>query len=347
MKKYAFLFLLVVSGLAVSAQSSRDGILYLNKSLSADAIRQVEANTSGGGIQVTGVNASEARIEVYVSGNNRRLSGLTKEDIQKRLDEDYNFSVTVDNHKLTAIAKTKKGFHNWRESLNISFAIFVPSATSTDLNTSGGGISLKGLSGEQNFSTSGGGLDVKEVAGHINGHTSGGGIYVADSKDDIELETSGGGIEALRCSGRIKLNTSGGGLKLTDLQGTITAVTSGGGVKGEKIKGELSTHTSGGNIDLEELSASLDASTSGGNIDVEIIEPGKYVKLRNSGGRIDLRIPKNTGFNLRINADKIKTETLSNFSGTLEENEIDGSINGGGIPVTVNAGSGRMNLSFK
>lgn len=347
MKKYALLFLLVVSGVAVSAQSSHDGILYLNKSLSADAIQQVEANTSGGGIQVTGVNASDARIEVYVSGNNHRFSGLTKEAIQKRLDEDYNFSVTVANHKLTAIAKTKKGFHNWKESLNISFAIFVPSATSTELYTSGGGISLKGLSGEQHFSTSGGGLDLKELTGHIDGHTSGGGIYVADSKDDIELETSGGGIEALRCRGKIKLNTSGGGLKLTDLQGTITAVTSGGGVKGEKIKGELSTHTSGGNIDLEELSASLDASTSGGNIDVDIIEPGKYVKLRNSGGRIDLRIPKNTGFNLRINADKIKTETLSNFSGTLEENEIDGSVNGGGIPVTVNAGGGRMNLSFK
>ena len=54
MKKYALLFLLVASGIAVSAQSSRDGILYLNKSLSADAIQQVEANTSGGGIQVTG-----------------------------------------------------------------------------------------------------------------------------------------------------------------------------------------------------------------------------------------------------------------------------------------------------
>ena len=95
------------------------------------------------------------------------------------------------------------------------------------------------------------------------------------------------------------------------------------------------------------LSASLDASTSGGNIAVEIKEAGKYVKRRNSGGRIDLRIPKNAGFTLRINAEKIKTDALSNFSGSLKENEIDGSVNGGGIPVTVNAGGGRINLSFR
>ncbi|MDP4129394.1 MAG: hypothetical protein Q8939_04470 [Bacteroidota bacterium] len=347
MKEYVILLLLVSAGIAASAQSSKEGILYLNKSLAADAVNEVDANTSGGGIQVSGVNASEARIEVYVSGNNGRFSGLSKEEIQKRMDADYNLSVTVSNHKLTAVAKTKKGFHNWRESLNISFAIYVPSQSSTQLYTSGGGISLANLSGRQEFSTSGGGLNIKQVTGHSNGHTSGGGIYVADSKDDIDLETSGGGIEAIRCSGKIKLNTSGGGLELTDLEGTVSAVTSGGSVKGDKIKGELSTHTSGGNIDLEELSASLDASTSGGNIEVEINEPGKYVKLRNSGGRIDLRIPRNTGFNLRINADKIKTEALSNFSGSLEENEIDGSLNGGGIPVTVNAGGGRMNLSFK
>ena len=136
-------------------------------------------------------------------------------------------------------------------------------------------------------------------------------------------------------------------MELKDLDGIISATTSGGGVNGEKIKGELSTHTSGGNINLEDLSASLDASTSGGNIEVGINEPGKYIKLRNSGGKIDLRIPKNTGFNLRINADKIKTEALSNFSGTMKEDEIDGSVNGGGIPVTVNAGGGRINLSFR
>jgi DUF4097 and DUF4098 domain-containing protein YvlB len=305
----------------------------------------VEANTSGGRIRVTGVSESEARIEVYISGNNRH--DIPKEEIQKRLEESYDFSVTAADHKLIASAKTKRGFRDWRKSLNISFAIFVPVQSSTELNTSGGGIILENLSGNERFNTSGGGLNVKKVSGHINGHTSGGGIIVSDAKDDIELETSGGGIDASRCSGKIRLNTSGGGLQLQELDGTISATTSGGGIHGEKIKGELSTHTSGGNIRLQDMSGSLDASTSGGNIDVQIIEPGKYVKLRNSGGGITLQIPRNTGFNLKLNADKIKTETLNNFNGSLEEKKIDGSVNGGGIPITVDAGGGRMDLSFR
>ena len=346
MKKYMVLFMLSGLGLAASAQS-KEGMLYINKSLSADAIQQVEANTSGGGIQVSGVNPSEARIEVYVSGNNGHYSDLSKEEVQKRLEEDYEFSITSSNHKLVAIAKTKRGFHNWKRSLNISFAIFVPSESSTHLNTSGGGIMLDNLSGTEDFNTSGGGLHVKKVSGQITGRTSGGGIHVEDSKENIDLSTSGGGIEAERCSGNIRLNTSGGSLELNDLDGNISAVTSGGGINGEKIKGELSTHTSGGSINLEDLSASIDASTSGGNIDVQITQPGKYVKLRNSGGRIDLRIPKNIGFNLNINAEKISTESLSNFNGTFKEDEIYGSLNGGGIPVTVDAGGGRIHLSFK
>ena len=347
MKKLIALFLLVAAGLTVNAQSSHDGLLYLNKSLASDNIQQVEANTSGGGIQVTGVASSEARIEVYVSGNNGCFSNLSKEDIKKRLEADYDFSVTVTDHKLTAKARTKRGFNDWRKSLNISFAIYVPTQVSTRLATSGGGISLQNLSGTQDFRTSGGGLDVKQVSGHITGRTSGGGIYVADSKDDIDLETSGGGIKAIHCSGNIHLNTSGGGLHLQDLDGTISATTSGGGVDGEKIRGEFSTHTSGGNISLSDISASLTASTSGGNIHVEMIAPVKYVKLRNSGGKIDLQVPKNVGFDLQINADKISTDALSNFNGSTEENEIRGSINGGGIPIIADAGGGKVNLSFR
>ncbi|HEY4154060.1 MAG TPA: hypothetical protein VGM24_01485, partial [Puia sp.] len=237
MKKLIAVFLMVSAAWAVQAQSSREGMLYLNKPLSGDAIQQVEANTSGGGIQVSGVQPSEARIEVYISGNEGRFSGLSKEEIQKRLDADYDFSVTVSNHKLTANARTKKGFRDWRKSLNISFSIYVPNEVSTELATSGGGISLQNLSGTQDFRTSGGGLHVKEVSGHITGRTSGGGIHVSDSKDDIDLETSGGGIEAVHCSGKIHLNTSGGSLHLTDLDGTITATTSGGGVDADRIKG--------------------------------------------------------------------------------------------------------------
>jgi len=339
-------FLLLVSGLLVNAQNSQKGLLYLNKPLSSDGINQVDAKTSGGGIEVTGVSASQARIEVYVNGNGRHNS-YTKAEIEKIIAEDYDFSVTVAGNKLTATAKPKRNFNNRDNQISISYNIYVPVACSTHLNTSGGGISISDLTGEQHFYTSGGGIEVKGLTGKIYGRTSGGGIEVSDSKQDIDLETSGGGIEAKRCSGQIHLNTSGGSIELTDLSGNIRATTSGGNVEAEKINGDLVTHTSGGNISMTSMSGSLEASTSGGNIHIEILETGKYVKLSNSGGSVHLEMPKGKGLDLDIHGDRIKTEGLSNFSGSMEKQSINGTVNGGGIPVDINAGSGGVTLALK
>ncbi len=321
--------------------------LYLTKPLADESIKNVEAKTSGGSIDIEGGHLQDTRIEVYISSNGHHIN-LSKEEIQAKLDKDYDLSVTVSNNKLTAIAKPKHNFLNWNKALNISFKIFTPQNVATNLSTSGGSISLSNLSGDEKFRTSGGSLTIEKLTGKINGETSGGSINLSNSKDDIELGTSGGSIDASNCLGNIVLKTSGGSLTLYDLKGNIKAITSGGNVDGKNIFGELSAHTSGGNVSLNELSCSLDASTSGGNINVEIVEVGNYVKLNNSGGHIDLQLPKGKGYNLKLYGEKMdRSFSLSNFSGTVNENKIEGTINGGGIPVTVNARSGRINLSFK
>jgi hypothetical protein len=50
--------------------------------------------------------------------------------------------------------------------------------------------------------------------------------------------------------------------------------------------------------------------TSGGGIDIEIKELGKYVKVSNSGGHIDLQLPKDKGVDLDLSGGKIKTDQL-------------------------------------
>ncbi len=339
--------LIMVSGLSAFAQDSKQGFLYLSKSLSSEAISQAVVETSGGAIVVSGVtNSSDARVEVYVSANNHKGS-YSKEDIQKKIESDYDLTVTASSNKLTAIAKRKKKFNNWENSLNISFVVYVPVNCGTQLNTSGGGIKLNNLQGEQHFSTSGGGLELKGISGHIVGRTSGGSIAAWDSKDDIDLETSGGDIVAKHCSGKIHLGTSGGSLDLSDLNGNIKANTSGGNVDGSNIQGDLETHTSGGNISMSGFNGSLEASTSGGNMHVQINQLGKFVKLSNSGGHIHLEIPKDKGLNLDIHGESIKTDGLNNFSGSVEKGSISGTLNGGGIPIDIHGGGGGITLALK
>ena len=342
MKTALYLFVAVILSTATLAQQS--GSPYITKSLSKENIKEVLAKTSGGGITVQGVTGGEARIEVYITGNNGR--DLTKDEIKQRLEDDYNLTLTVDGGKLSAIAETKLFNINWKKALSISFDIYVPQNVSTDLNTSGGGINLKNLSGTHYFSTSGGGLRLAKLTGHVRGKTSGGSIDVSDSGGEIDLSTSGGRIEASNCSGAIRLNTSGGPINLQTLDGTIEAETSGGGIRGNAIKGELKAHTSGGGVNLSALSCSVKASTSGGNMDVEINQLGKYVDISNSGGSISVRLPGNKGLDLKLRGERIRTTNLNNFSGEQDDNSITGKINGGGVPVDIRT-SGHITLALQ
>jgi len=344
MKTFFTLFIVACTSVAAMAQDYDGKTPYLTKSLANDAINSVVASTSAGGIQVSGESGQAPRIEVYIRGNNDR--DLSKEEIQKRLDEDYDMNISVNGHELTATVKNKHMNVDWRRSISISFKIYVPEHVTTNLKTSGGGISLDNLTGNQTFKTSGGGLEINKVNGVVYGRTSGGGIDVSNSGEDLDLQTSGGGITAKNCNGKIRLITSGGGLELHDLKGTITAHTSGGGIDGGNIEGELITGTSGGGIDLKHMNCSLEASTSGGSLYAEMTGVGKYLKLHASAGDIDLVLPAKQGMDLNLSAQRINDRIADGFKGEWEKRHVSGSINGGGVPVDANASSGDINVKF-
>ena len=343
-KTFNLLLLIVVTGVA-QAQVNGSDVPYLTKSLSSESIRDVFVRTSGGSISVSGVDASEARVEVYVHQSNNR-GVLSQEELRQKLEEDYELTVSVADNKVTAIAEPKGVNINWRKALSISFKVFAPEKVSTDLKTSGGGIKLTNLTGTHNFTTSGGGLNLDKVRGVIHGRTSGGGITVRNSTNEIDLATSGGGIEAVDCNGNLKLKTSGGSIRLSGLEGTTIASTSGGSVKADEIKGQLSAKTSGGNMELRNLTCSVEAHTSGGSMDVSVTELGQYLKVSSSGGNIRLEMPDKKGIDLDLRAQRLKVDALTNFNGSQDEHKIKGTINGGGILVEAHT-SGSINVALK
>jgi DUF4097 and DUF4098 domain-containing protein YvlB len=346
MKTHMILLLLACKTVVSVAQGNDGKTPYLTKSLANNAINSVVVQTSAGGIAVSGQSGQAPRVEVYIRGNNGRVP--SKEEIQELLKKDYDLNITVNGHEVSATAKSRHNFAFWKRSLSISFKIYVPQQTATDLKTSGGGIQLDNLKGNEIFSTSGGGLQIDRLTGIIRGSTSGGGIEVSNSGNDISLSTSGGGITAKNCNGRIKLETSGGGIQLNNLKGTINANTSGGGVEGGNIDGELITSTSGGGIDLKQISGSLNAETSGGDLSAQVLKLGKYVKLHASGGNVDLELPSNQGFNLSARAQGINDRpSKANFNGKWEKRSVEGTVNGGGASVEAHASSGNFNIQLK
>ena len=331
---------------AISQRYNREEPIQ-TQSLSNSDIREVYAETSGGNLLIQGVNAGEARIEVYVWPGNDRDRNLTKEEVEKRLSEEYDLTITTDNHNLKAIAKRKPLSYKRRNSLGISFRMYVPTNINSELRTSGGNIVLKNLTGgKQRFTTSGGNIAVDHVSGSIRGATSGGNIHIAHSMKDIDISTSGGNIAAETVEGNIKLHTSGGNISLEDLKGTIDAGTSGGSIAAKNIDGSLRAVSSGGNLSLTGLSCSLDASTSGGNMDVAVLKLVEHVTLNNSGGNTVLKLPANAAVDLQLRARKVKAGSMTGFNGTIDEKHIEGTLNGGGIPVKVDGGNGSVAVEF-
>lgn len=321
-----------------------DSKLYMTKKFPVSSIKDVDINTSGGGITVMGGATSEAKVEVYINGNGR--GSLSDSEIEERLEK-YNLTVRMDGGTLICEAerKNKSGSWNWKNSLNISFKVYVPTKVATNLNTSGGGIKMANLNGDLKFRTSGGGLKLEDLRGEINGSTSGGGIKMLNCDDLVKVRTSGGGIIATDCDGELDMSTSGGGIKLTNLTGDVEATTSGGGITVDGFSGELNTSTSGGGIRMDGMNGDVKASTSGGSISASFDRPGEYISLSTSAGNISIDVPNGKGYDLDLSGNKVRMASSSNFNGTKKDDRVQGSLNGGGTTIRARANSGSVSLN--
>ena len=302
-------------------------------------INAVRAETSGGSLTVEGGTDMNAKVEMYVRANNWN-DKLDKAEIEQRL-KDYDIVIEQQGSTIVATAKRRTNNNDWKRSLSIGFKFYTPRNVSTDLRTSGGSIHLATLSGPQRFRTSGGSLHMSDIEGDINGQTSGGSINLDKCRKNIDLQTSGGSIEAKSSEGTIRLHTSGGSIRLTDLKGTIDAQTSGGSVNGDDIEGDLKASTSGGSVRLANVSGSIDANTSAGGVDVSITKLTGPIRLTTSAGNVRVRMPLDKGISLNLSGNHIKIP-LNNFSGDTEKDRVRGTLNGGGIPVTLSASSGSV-----
>lgn len=346
MKKYLILLVILVTSFATNAQKKSVKEPYLVKTFSSETINSVVSKTIGGNISVTAVKPSETRVEVFVRQNGHRRNPIPADELNAEIANDYDLVISIEDGNLIATAIPKKRITKWKKTLSVSFKIYVPENVSTKLETSAGNIALTGLSGDQDFATSVGNLELNNLSGKVIGKTSGGNITFYNCKNDLDLTTSGGNISAQNSSGTINITTSGGSLYLDNLSGNIKASTSGGNIEGKVIIGDLSARTSGGSISLLALNCSLRTSTSGGNIEVSVNKPGNFISINNAAGKVDLTLPRNIGMNLDLSAKKISTENMESFRGDNSTNEVRGTLNGGGIPVTVEASGGRINVAF-
>jgi len=282
---------------------------------------KLKISTSDGDIQV--LPGEEGTIEVfYIVYKNNSIIKTSREE----LENDFIIDIKHENNLLDISVRNKKQV-TWKFNYDVSFKIYAPVQTSCSLASSDGDIKLSGFDADQKCRTSDGDVKIEKIKGNIDLVTSDGDIRAFGIYGDAEMETSDGDVYTEGIEGAVEIITSDGDITIKETIGAIEAT------------------TSDGDIIIKNCSGSLIASTSDGDIEGNLSKVTNKVSLVTSDGDIDISIPKGLGLDIKLKGENIKTPKL-NLQGKIDENHVEGEVNGGGIPLEMITGDGTVTLSF-
>ncbi|WP_192348969.1 hypothetical protein [Algoriphagus sp. Y33] len=259
---------------------------YLTKQFTLSGSGNLNVETSGASVAVTGASGNEVIVDMYVKLNGREIE-MEDAEVERELDN-YNLDISQSGNTISVIVKKKN--NSGRSKLNLSFKLQVPTEMSSKFQSSGGSISVDGLNGEQEIATSGGSIQVVNSSGSVNTHSSGGSFRLENFEGDVDVQTSGGSIKVNQLLGDLNVNTSGGSVNLSEINGSISANTSGGSIRAQlsNVEKELTMKSSGGSITaVVPDGLGLDLDLSGGRVNSKLSNFSGEVKKDRILGKIN------------------------------------------------------------
>ncbi|WP_092728758.1 DUF4097 family beta strand repeat-containing protein [Algoriphagus alkaliphilus] len=281
---------------------------YLTKEFTLSGKGNLEVETSGSSVSVTGVSGNQVIVDMIVKRNGKEI-GSTDAEVEKLL-ENYILDISKSGNTISLKVKSKSN-DGWKNgnNLSLSFKVQAPIEISSQFQSSGGSISIDNLKGSQ------------------------------------QISTSGGSIRVVNSSGTVTSKSSGGSFSLTDFEGQVDVQSSGGAVKIADLRGSVSVNTSGGSVTLEDITGKITASTSGGSIRAKLLAIEEDLSFKSSGGSISAEVPAGLGLNLDLRGGRVNTH-LKNFDGEMKKDLIVGKMNGGGPLISMQSSGGSISLEF-
>lgn len=281
---------------------------YLTKEFTLSGKGNLEVETSGSSVSVTGVSGNQVIVDMFVKRNGKEI-GSTDAEVEKLL-ENYILDISKSGNTISLKVKSKSN-DGWKNgnNLSLSFKVQAPIEISSQFQSSGGSISIDNLKGSQ------------------------------------QISTSGGSIRVVNSSGTVTSKSSGGSFSLTDFEGQVDVQSSGGAVKIADLRGSVSVNTSGGSVTLEDITGKITASTGGGSIRAKLLAIEEDLSFKSSGGSISAEVPAGLGLNLDLRGGRVNTH-LKNFDGEMKKDLIVGKMNGGGPLISMQSSGGSISLEF-
>src|SRR6476659_11461037 len=157
---------------------------------------------------------------------------------------------------------------------SIDFEIKVPAETQlVRLQTEGGAVAAKNLSGRVEAKTGAGGIQLDRSSGVIAVSSGGGNIEIGKVGNDVEASTGGGSIRLVSAAGHVTAKSGGGNLNIGWAK-VMTLQTGGGSIQVTKCDGKIKAETAGGNIELNDIAGTAEIETGGGSIHIGPVQGG-------------------------------------------------------------------------
>jgi DUF4097 and DUF4098 domain-containing protein YvlB len=220
--------------------------------------------------------------------------------------------------------------------------------------TGGGEIRLGRIGGAVRCISGGGSIHVDSAGAEVNCETAGGDVVVREAKGPLVLATEGGNIRVEKAASTVEAHSGAGLIEVVQAGGQVLADTRGGsiqvgsarGVRGESMAGAIRVKTASG---------PLHVSTALGSILAELLAGTRLEEslLAAGAGDITVLIPSNLALSVMARNDSGgNPRIISDFSEvrariigfSLPPLVAEGSINGGGPLLRINAAAGTIYL---
>lgn len=324
----------------------------------------VRVKSSAGSIHAQGATQNQVSFTVR-----EHVRAATEEAAKKELSR-LKFS-TYSSGETVLRAECEGYSHGY-----IDFDIQMPSQTPVvRLETAGGAVTARNLSGKLDVVTGGGDIRLDQVGGPVAVASGGGNIEIGKTGSDVNAATGGGNIHIDSAGGKVIANSGGGNLWVGDAR-VMSLQTAGGWIQVSKCQGQVKAETGGGSIELRDIFGEAQVESGGGGIKIGPIRGGLRAetgsgpivatlaggknftdsRLETTVGDITVYVPDGLGVTVRANVDAargmgIRSDFPLTISGSSNvgprEAYAEGSINGGGPVLHLHTSTGNIAILHK
>ena len=311
--------LILLCAQAMPALASAEGSF--QRTLQTTGAVNLEVTTGSGSIQVRTGSSNQVQITGHIKVT-EWFSGNADEKV-KTIESNPPLQQSVHDIRIGRIEDPEL-----RHNVSISYELTVPANTQLRSHTGSGNQTVEGTQGTLEVGSGSGGLKIANIGNTVRADTGSGNIEIDHVKGNVRAKTGSGSITARDIAGGFEGDTGSGHIALE-----------------QTAPGAVRADTGSGGLDLRSVRGSLDAKAGSGSIRAEGDPKGAWT-VHTGSGTVEVRFPSDAAFDLdaHTSSGSISVNHPVTVQGTVGRKEVRGKVRGGGVPVTVESGSGSIEI---